>query len=120
MLGFMRIDTDAAKGGHLTAVIFPGCKVVQVSLKKNYYEESCQEWSKIELSENSPARANYFITVRARVPSANQRLINMVLSPKEFEIDIFLKLFEGTNLQAAFEALKVIQVEIETSSSGEN
>ena len=75
---------------------------------------------KIELSENSPARGNYFITVRVRIPSVNQRLIYMVLSPKELSIDTFLRLFEGTNLQAAFEALKVIQVEIEKIFSAEN
>ena len=171
------LDTDAAKGGHLTAVIFPECKVVQVSSKKNYYEESRQEWSKIELSKYSPQklpinkyfsirnkedinqyekktldgfesflcnldfenkinflkkdlvklfgelpppgpeRGNYFMTIKVGLPSVNQRLISMVLSPKAFSIDLFLKLFEGANLQAALKALKVIQGEIESSFS---
>ena len=50
------LDTGAAKGGFLTAVILPECRIVQIASGRNHYEESRQEWSKIKLSRCSPDR----------------------------------------------------------------
>ncbi len=173
------LDTGAAKGGFLTAVILPECRIIQIASERNYYEESRQEWSKIRLSKYSPGRlpirhfftmknkelldkyekrtlnefeayleslcigneiesirrylikimgeipapgperGDYFKSIRKIFPNVNQRLINMVLSPKRFDVIRFLRLFESADLFTAMEALATIRKEIKRKNFAE-
>lgn len=43
--GLYALDTGAVRGGHLTAVVFPGGDLVQVPVPRNYHDEAYKAWS---------------------------------------------------------------------------
>ena len=53
--GLYALDTEAAKGGSLSAVVLPEGRVVQISSEKNYYNISYQEWTLQTINELDPA-----------------------------------------------------------------
>ncbi len=52
--GLYALDTRAVRGGCLSAAIFPGGSVVQVSAAKNYYEEAFAAWKKFKPVAGDP------------------------------------------------------------------
>ena len=49
------------------------------------------------------------MNIKKKLPTVNHRLISIVLSEKEFNIDCLLKLFEDKNLQIAQEEFNNIK-----------
>ncbi|MBI4024478.1 MAG: metallophosphoesterase [Verrucomicrobia bacterium] len=52
--GLYALDTDAVRGGMLTAVTFPDGAIHQVPVHRNHYEDSLLAWKKQQLLEPGP------------------------------------------------------------------
>jgi len=167
------LDTGAANGGQLAAVILPEYRIVQIKSKRNYYDEARLEWSAIELSKFTPEeipihryfsikkkdkknkceekiidefekcfesfqfqnkikqlrckivkifgelplpgpeRGKYFLSIKDKFQHINHRIVSIILTPKAFRMEQFLRIFEGQNLLKACEELERIETSLD-------
>lgn len=50
------------------------------------------------LPTGAKEKMRYFLSIRKKLPSVNHRLVNMILTPKPFNIDKFLSMYKTGNL----------------------
>jgi serine/threonine protein phosphatase 1 len=69
--GLYALDTGAVRGGQLTAVVFPGCKLFQTPGARNYHHEAYKAWRSARLAPSGDP-ASWTLSQTLKVLNAPQ------------------------------------------------